>query len=328
MRSLAIAGLLLLHLLVHAQIDQYNILNRDSFSPSVKKVTLTCFLPASDPGLLSPQTSRYMECDSTGKWIVRIDTYSDGDESKDTVKYDPKTRTRVVVTSNDFEPSKAITVFNKDGTVKSFLAQPEQRDPQLTEYEYDDAKRVTKKTLTFVESKTEERFLYDEKGRLITYKRFSGSVTAKKLQLDYEEKYDYDGSNSSVMYGFYYGANEQVRVRDTVVSTYDDAHRIISKTEMMENGSWKRLSFYEYDAHGRLIHEHVNVINAKGEESGSDKNLEYDSMGYYRLYLEDVHSYAITNQWTTTYNEYGLPVQCYYQTAAETYYYEWRYEYR
>jgi hypothetical protein len=328
MRKYIAAVLFLCACELAAQGDVLNILNRDSFASNVKKVTLNCYVNSvTDTREL--QSSRYYECDSLGRWIVRVETFSDGDVSHDSVQYDPKTRTRVISRSNDFEPSKTTTVFNKDGTVKSFLAAPDQRDPQLTEYEYDEHKRVKKKTITFVESKTVETYTYDESGRLLNLKRSSGSVTAKKLQLDYEEKYVYSGNEASMMYGFYYGANEQIRVRDTVICSFDEAKRMTDKVELRENGAWKKITTYTYDERGRVIGEQWET-HLKGSKEGraGNRNMEYDSLGYYALYIEEETSYGFSNHWTTQYNEFGLPVQSYYQTAAETFYYEWIYEYR
>ncbi len=324
-------GILLLFLATDtfAQGDILNILNRDSFAPNVKKATQNCYLHSDESENRQPQSSRYFECDSLGRWNVRIETFSDGDASYDSVKYDAKTRTRVISRANDFEPSKGTTVFNKDGTIKSFLAEPAQRDAQLTEFEYDQNKRVIKKTFTFVENKTEETYTYDQLGRVLNLKRSSGSVTEKKLQLDYEEKYEYSGREASKMYAFYYGANEQVRVRDTVACTFDEAQSMTSKTEIRENSGWTRITTYSYDERGRIVGEHWETsIRIDPEKRSGNKNMKYDSLGYYSVYIEVETSYGFTNRWSTQYNEFGLPVQCLYETAATTFFYEWIYEYR
>jgi YD repeat-containing protein len=329
MRTLLFIGIVITVTTVSAQVDVLNILNRDSFAPNVQKVTEDCYLRPAGEDTNIFQSSRYYECDSVGRWKVRIESFSDDDASHDSVKYDPNTRTRIISRSNDFEPSKGITVFNKDGTIKSFLAVPGYREPQLTEYEYDQNKRLIKKTLTFVEFKSVEEYLYDKEGRIVNLKKSSGSVTQKKLQLDYEEKYEYSNNTASMMYAFHYGANNQVRVRDTIVCTYDDEHRMTSKVEVMENGTSKKITTFEYDSQGRLIAAQWQLI-AKGDTKGNagNKNIEYDSLGYYALYVEEEIGYGFTNRWTTQYNELGLPVQCYYETVGETFYYEWKYQYR
>lgn len=329
MRKLIVFVFILCAGKAYSQGDVLNILNRDSFTSNVKKATMSCYHFEGEADNQVLQSSRYYECDSSGKWTVRIETFSDGDKSYDSVKYDSKTRTRVISRSNDFEPSRAVTVFNKDGTIKSFLAEPGQRDPQLTEYEYDQNKRVVKKTLTFVEHKSAEEYLYDDEGRILNLKKSSGSVTQKKLQLDYEEKYEYSNNSASMMYAFHYGANDQIRVRDTIACTYDDAQRMTSKVELMENGTRKKITTFTYDERRRVIAvqwEYTSKLDTAARTG--HRNIEYDTLGYYSVFMEEETNYGFSNRWTTQYNEFGLPVQSFYQTVAETFYYEWIYEYR
>lgn len=326
MKGFSAALFFLLHLGLFAQMDQHNILNRDSFPPFVKTVTLTGYVQTAEGN--NQMSSRYFVLDTTGTWKSQTDVYSDGDVSFDTVLWDPVKRTRTVTHKNEFEPGRSVVTYNKDGTVKSISNEPAQRDPQTTEFEYDNAKRVTKKRLVFVENLTVEVYLYDEAGRIINRKRSSGSVTAKKLQLDYEEKYEYQlQGDDFVMYAFYYGANESVRVRDTVFHTFNEQHLLVQKVEVMENGAWKRVTLNEYDNMGRTTHVQVQSVQ-KGEERMSNTSIEYDSLGYYALYVQEETSYGFSNRWTTGYNERGLPVETFYKTAAETFYYEWKYEYR
>ncbi len=314
---------------IHAQGDPRNILNRDSFPPFVKTVTMNGYLYNEEGKYEEPMTSRYFELDTTGHWKVRVETFSDGDRSRDSIRYNKITRTKTEWRSNSFEPGKITTIYNKDGTIKSVLNEPGQRDPQLTEYDYDQNERCIKMKVTFVESVTVTEYAYDELGNVLNLKRYSGSTSSKKLQLDYEEKYDYEQSGHGyIVYGLYYGAGDAVRVRDTVFCIYNDSKLVESKVEKMENGKWQKLSFYEYDQFGRLIHEHTETTTADKEQRTSNKSIEYDSLGYYRVYIEEETTFGFSNRWTTIYNEKNLPVECFYQTAAEVFYYKWEYVYR
>lgn len=332
MRKYHVIVLLLLTVQIFAQVDELNILNRDSFAPFVKKVTMNCYLINAESKVEDPMSSRYLELDSTGAWRVQILTYSDGDESYDTVKYDQKSRTRVITRTSDFDPSRGTTVYNKDGTVKSYLSEPGQRDPQLTEYAYDDRKRLISMRITFVEHLTVEAYAYDAEDRLINLQRSSGTVGSDKLQLDYEERFTYEdkeGIESTIKLCFYYGANQQIRVRDTLVYTYGFGSKLSSLLEVRDNGAWEKFTIYLYDTHLRLISESCETkIYENGERSLSSKQYSYDSLGYYSAYIEEESTYGFSNRWTTTYNEKGLPVQSVYATVSESYLYEWIYEYR
>lgn len=327
MKSFSAAVFFLLHLSLAAQFDEHNILNRDSFPHFVKTVTLTAYLHSEEKN--EPMSSRYYELDTTGAWNVFIETFSDGDVSYDSVKWNTAARTRTITKSNDFEPGRMVTTYNADGTVKSVLNQPGQREPQLTEFEYDYAKRVTKKKLTFVENLTVETYVYDMNGRIVNRKRSSGAVTAKTLQLDYEEKYDYQQQGDDyVVYALYYGAGEAVRTRDTVFYMFNEQHLLKQKLELIDNHKWDRLTEYEYDASGRVKYVLVQSME-NGEEYFGNTRIEYDSMGYYETYVqEESNGTGYSNRWTTHYNERGLPVETYFTTPAEIFYYEWKYEYR
>jgi hypothetical protein len=311
-----------------AQSDDRNILNRDTFPAFVKKVTLNGYGVSEPSKDRVPVSSRYFELDSTGAWMVRIETFSDGDVSSDTMTYDAKLRKRVVTRSNDFEPDVTTTTYNKDNTVRSIHSVPRQRDPQLTEFEYDAAKRITKMTVTHTEIRLIRYYSYDQSDRLVSMKLFSGTVAGKNEQLDYEESYTYDGDNY-VMYGSYYGANESVRTRDTVTCRFNERHLIIARNEVLDNGQMIRQTIYEYDDKGRVVQQSEESTALRTKEfRTSSVRMEYDSMGFYSLYVEEATSYGFSNRWTTKYNERGLPVETRYSTEAETFYYEWIYEYR
>jgi YD repeat-containing protein len=327
MKIISAVLFLLVHSVLSAQSTEYNILDRDSFPPFVKTVTLI--------GRMNPEeqkdtiSQRYIELDTSGAWKVLVDVYSDGSMSRDSVSWDRQKRIRTTTKTNEFEPGKVVVTYNADGTVRSVSNEPGQRDPQRTEFEYDALRRVTKKTLTFVESLTVEEYTYDTKGRMLSRKRSSGSVHSKKLQLDYEEKYEYQQQGDDyVMYALHYGAKDAVRIRDTVFFMFNDRHLLENKVEVMDNHTWDRLTVYEYDDLGRVTHLQVQSME-KGEEHITNTSIEYDSLGYYKVYVEEESDgTGYSNRWTTHYNEHGLPVDALFTTPAAIFYYEWKYEYR
>lgn len=326
MKTIPVVALLLLHLGLFAQTDGRNILNRDSFPPFVKTVTINGYLH--DHVNDTPMTSIHFVIDTTGSWQTRTEVYSDGDVSHDTVVWDPAKRTRTTIKTNGFDPGRFVVTYNKNGTVKSLSAEPQQHEAYVTEFGYDDAKRVTKKCVVFAENQTVENYLYDEKGRLLNMKRSSGPLTAKNLVLDYEEQYTYRSqSDNYVMYGLYYGAGETVRMRDTVSVTFNVQHLPEQKVEVMENAAWRRVTLYAYDDKGRVTNVREQWVK-NDEERFSNTEIEYDSLGYYALYTEEETMYGFSNRWTTKYNERGLPAETFYTTEAEIFYYEWKYEYR
>jgi|GEM_PF-6222416 hypothetical protein len=328
MRSLLFT-FLILPIFAHTQEFALNILNKDSFTRDIQKVTMNGYIIKDDGQDMEPMSSVYFELDSIGSWKVRIVTYSDGDESRDSVIYNPKTRTKVLWTTSDFEPGKVTTVYNTDSTIKSIYSQPGQRDPQLTEYFYDGNKRCVKTRVTFVENITETEYGYDEFGRPEYVRRSSGAVSSKTLQTDMEEYYEYQpGDNGYLMYRFYYGAGEEIRVRDTVMGTLNDRYQILQEYAIMENSKWRKTTTWTYDTLGRVTSEHIESDLESGEHRVEDKMMQYDSLGFYKQYSDEETSYSFSRTWDTKYNVKGLPQISYFKTEAETFYYEWIYVYR
>lgn len=328
---IVIVMLSLVHL--HGQDPERVITSVDSFPPFVKTVRMVTYAPGTyshDGSWVTETASQFFELGTDGSWIVRTEVFSDGDISNDSITYDPKTRTRRFRRDNNFEPSTTTTIYNADGTVKSIFIDADYRDDILREFEYDKNKHVRRVTETYADSRKVEDYVYDKTGRLLTVTTSFGSVTDKKLVKDHEVRYQYNSKGRcDLQLELYFGFNDVVRISDTLRMEYDSAGKLISRTEIRQNGQTEMVFEFSYDTAGRLVRKTYHYEDKVKQESGFVYNeWEYDSAGYCSRSSEEGDNYGMTFTWRTTYNEKGLPVQCYYTTGAEVWLYKWEYLYR
>ena len=272
--------------------------------------------------------STEMKIGSTGKWETRIETYADGDQSFDTIKYDAKLRIKTIRRSNTFEPSTTTIVYNTDGKVSSIYVDNDQRDDVSDDYEYDKRGNLKRHRQIFADGQTVDDYLYKD-GRLLSVTTSSGSVTSKKLTVDRVVTHRYDEKGLRIMtLDEYFSSDGQVRVSDTLIMTYDEKGLLIARRESRQRGAEQYNYEFHYDSLNRVSWSSV-VIYTNGENPFSThKEWNYDSHGYYSYSEESNEADLYYFRYETTYNEAGLPVSCFYMDGHDRIYYTWQYIYR
>lgn len=311
-----------------AQQDDRVVINLDSYPSFVKTVNVKAW--KEQPGDTTLYTSGEMKIGSTGKWAVRHEMYADGDESYDTIRYNGETRTKTIRRSNSFESSTTTIVYNPDSTVKSIYFDADMRDDISDEYEYDKKKRLVRHTQIFAETRMVEDYVYDKDSRVSTITRSSGSLTAKKLNLDSRITQTYDAGGRVILrLEQYFGANETLTVSDSIFWTYDARDPKVTKRESREWGKNQTTYTYRYDANGRMISKTCQLRTPEDNGNVFICNYEwkYDDHGYcsYRFTRDG----EFMQEWTceTKYNDKGLPVECRYTVDGTAYVYRWEYTY-
>ncbi len=305
-------------------MPDWDILNLDSFPTNVRSVKIvnqqfSVNEDSEEPDTtFTPRNVKLMRFDRDGRKISERYWLED-EVTYDTIWYSKDGLIRYEKTKSSFDITLTTTIFNMNGTIISEMYDATYHGDVFTQYEYNEVNAPIRKTVTYSEYKTVEEITYDVNGQpmIVTYN--SSETTEPLMTKRWEKVLRYnDAGLCDTAIKTVFRSNGEI-FQDTTWFNYDTLGKIRSQKDSKYDG--KQTTVFIYDAQNRItsvFHNQYDNTRYRFDDHGNWRSVSITSNSF---------SNSEDEEWSTTYNDKGLPIRCVHRHGEETTIYTWKYQY-